>query len=241
MEIENNIIEKVYPRKNVLIRPYVSNIDILIIMVAKVPKPDWVLVEKLLLNCYKQKITPIICINKIDLMTDKEIEEFESPYLEDVKVVKISALKCEGFDELLELISGNVVCFAGQSAVGKTSLCNELLGMNCEIGELSKRIERGKNTTRQIEIYRLGDAKVVDTCGFSILTAIDIKYDELLYYYQDYIKLSVDCKYPNCTHTTEPNCGVRKAVESGIINKDRYDRYVTLYKELKENWRKKYE
>jgi ribosome biogenesis GTPase len=241
VEVEDCMIETVYPRKNQLIRPYVANIDTLLIIVAKKPEPDWVLVEKLLLNCHKQDIKPIICINKNDLLTEKEIIDWSKPFEDEIKTITVSAKDGSGIEELKELVKGQLVCLAGQSAVGKTSLLNILLNLSVEVGELSQRIQRGKNTTRHIEIYQFGTGKIVDTCGFSILESIDINYDDLKYYYDKFVELQDQCRYQNCSHTTEPYCAVKKAVDSGQINRQRYERYLILYKELKENWRKKYE
>lgn len=241
VEVVDGIIEKVYERKNQLVRPYVANIDTLLIIVAKKPEPDWILIEKLLLNCHKQKIRPIICVNKTDLLTYTEIEEWVEPYKNEIETVTVSALSGKGIDRLKEMIKGQLVCFAGQSAVGKTSILNAVCGKEYEVGELSKRIERGKNTTRHIEIYECGEIKVIDTCGFSILETLDVNYDELMYYYDSFVSKQNDCRYQNCTHTTEPDCAVIQAVEDGEINKERYARYLDLFKELKENWRKKYE
>jgi ribosome biogenesis GTPase len=241
VEIEDNIIEKVYERKNQLVRPYVANIDALLIVVALIPQPDWILIEKLLLNCHIQNIRPIICLNKTDLLTDKEIEKWCEPYKNEIEIVAVSALSGQGVSKLIDMIKGQLACFAGQSAVGKTSILNVICQKDCEVGELSKKIERGKNTTRHVEIHECNEVKVIDTCGFSILETVDIEYSELMYYYDSFVKVQDKCRYQNCTHTTEPDCAVKKGVASSQINKERYERYLELFKELKENWRTKYE
>lgn len=174
-------------------------------------------------------------------MTEEEISEFVLPYKGDVEIFCLSAKMGGGMEGFENFINSKTICFAGQSAVGKTSIINTLLGTDNKTGELSRKIERGRNTTRQVEIFRAGNAKIVDTCGFSILTAVDIKFDELPYYYNDYVNLAQGCKYPHCTHTLEPQCAIKDAVDKGKLNKERYNRYLTLFNELKENWRKKYE
>lgn len=151
--VDKNVIEKVEDRKNCLIRPYVSNIDVLIIVVAKVPEPDWLLVEKLLLNCHEEDIKPIICINKCDLLSKEELSKFIEPYKNDVDMLTISAKTGEGLEELKGYFEGKTLAFAGQSAVGKSSIINALSGENLEVGELSAKINRGKNTTRRVEIF----------------------------------------------------------------------------------------
>ena len=183
-------------------RPYVANIDTLIIVVALIPQPDWILIEKLLLNCHIQKIRPIICINKSDLLTDSEIEEWLKPYKDEIETVTVSSKTLQGVPSLIDMIKGQLACFAGQSAV---------------------------------------EAKIIDTCGFSILETVDVEYSELMYYYDSFVKLQSQCRFPNCTHTTEPQCAVKKGVNTGEINQQRYERYLDLFNELKENWRTKYE
>lgn len=224
-----------------LIRPYVANIDALLITVAPVPEPDWICVEKLILNCHYQSITPVLVLNKCDLVVGDKREEFLSPYKEDFDVFCVSAKTGEGMDELGDFIKGKLVCFAGQSAVGKSSIINALGVSALEVGELSKKIMRGKNTTRHIEIYDIAGGEVADTCGFSVSEHIDIKPEELTYYYDEFLEYRNACRYTNCTHTSEPGCAVKKAVEESKLNKARYSRYVTLYKALKESWKKKYD
>ena len=108
------------PRKNVLIRPYVCNIDCLVIVVAKVPTPDFLLVDKLILNCYMEKIEPILCYNKSDIASDEEIEKAFFPYKKEMHCIKTSVVDDSvGLKELYNNIDGKLVCFAGQSAVGK--------------------------------------------------------------------------------------------------------------------------
>jgi len=233
-------IEKVLPRRNALVRPYVANIDSAIIVIAPVPKPDYYLVDKIIVNCYKDKIEPIICVNKTDLLSEKEAEKLTNGY-EDIKRLYVSAEKGIGLTELLAEMRGRLTCLAGQSAVGKTSLLNALTGSDKAIGELSQRIERGKNTTRHTEIYALDNTTMlIDTCGFSLLE-LDIEPQELKLYYDEFVSQNENCRYTSCVHVTEPECAVKLAVERGEIDKARYDRYVELYNELKQKRSKRYE
>ena len=240
VDVENNVIEKVYPRKNVLIRPYVANVDELFIVIAPVPEPDWVLVEKLLLNCRKEGIKTSIVFNKCDLTSEEEISRLLAPYRRDASLFSVSAKKGVGVEALAEEISGKTVCFAGQSAVGKTSLVATLGKKDLLVGELSKRIKRGKNTTRAVEIYEFSGGYMVDTCGFSVAESIDIKPEDLIYYYEDFVKVQNLCKFSNCRHISEPGCAVKKMLEEGTFDKDRYERYVKLYTELTERRKKLY-
>ena len=238
--MDDGVITAVLPRKNEMIRPYVANIDALLIVVAPVPQPDWICVEKLILNCHHQKITPAIVFNKSDRVKKEEVDAFLSPYKEEFSTFAVSAETGEGLDALKAYIQGKLVCFAGQSAVGKSSLINALGGKNLEVGDVSKKIQRGKNTTRHVEIYDLAVGRAVDTCGFSVMDSVDIKYDELVYYYDEFLAYQSKCKYTNCTHTNEPFCAVKQAVADGELNEKRYERYVKLYSALKESWLKKY-
>ena len=244
-EIKNEkaIIDKVLPRKNVMIRPYVSNIDCLVIVVSKVPAPDWILVEKLILNCYIENIEPVLCYHKCELATIEEIEKAFSPYKNEISCIKTSIKDEEiGLKDLYKVIDGKLACFAGQSAVGKSSIINNILKKNVmETGELSQRIERCTKTTRHIEIFTYGKGSIIDTCGFSMMEFKKIKSEDLNYYYDDFVKAINKCQYRNCTHINEPKCEVKKQVELGNISKERYDRYVAIYKEIKEMEDKQYD
>lgn len=238
--MSDGVVTSLYQRRNELIRPYVANIDALIIVVAPMPKPDWICVEKLILNCHHQNIQPCIVVNKSDTVKNEELEEMLRPYFKDFETFAVSAKTGENLEKLKKFIKNKLVCFAGQSAVGKSSIINALGKKNLEVGELSKKILRGKNTTRHVEIYELGEGRAVDTCGFSVMNNVDLKYDELIYYYDEFLAFQGECRYTNCTHTNEPGCAVRREVDAGKLNKERYERYVKLFNALKESWRKKY-
>ena len=235
------VIEKILQRKNYMIRPYVANIDKAIILIANEPKPDMLLVDKIIINCYTQGIEPVLCYNKSDIADKKEIEEVFCDYKE-LKTLRMSAVDKDGIEELKLELKDSLVCFLGQSAVGKSSLLNTLLEEEkAEVGGLSEKIKRGKNTTRHIEIFEVLEGRIVDTCGFSMLECVDIKPEELCYYYDEYVHLAPLCKYSSCLHTVEPQCKVREEVEKGNLSKNRYDRYLTIFNELKEKARKKYD
>ena len=239
VEIDGEVIDNVYPRVNCMIRPYVANLDVLYITVAPEPEPDWNLVEKLLLNCHEQKITPVLVVNKCDLPIDRH--SMVEPYEKTVRTFVVSAKTGENLDELKAYSAGKLVCFCGQSAVGKSTIIGALGGVKLETGELSKRIKRGKNTTRHVEIYDFGKGQIVDTCGFSVMEGIDIEPEELVYYYDEFLPYQAKCRFDNCTHINEPACAVREAVKEGKVNALRYERYVTLYQQLKERRKKKYD
>ncbi len=224
-------IERVLPRLNSLTRPYVSNIDVAFIVVATEPYPDYLLVDKLIVSCFDSDIKPVIVVNKADLNSEVG-EEIEKDYGEHFKIYKVSALEGVGMEELLSEVEGKTVCLCGQSAVGKTTMLNAITGLNAKTGGLSK-IKRGRNTTRHIEMYRVGGGFIVDTCGFSLLDIEGVKAEELGLYYPEFDEGRGDCKFSTCTHIAEPDCKIKEDVNSGKISKSRYDRYKILFEELK--------
>ncbi len=230
------VVEEVKPRKNQLIRPYVSNIDVCFIVISPEPEPDFVLVDKIIINCLEQCITPVLVKNKDDL---RQIDTSE--YDGVVKQFICSALTGEGVGELVDFAKGKTVCFAGQSAVGKSSLINTILDSDLlEVGELAKKIKRGKNTTRKTEIFNLNGTYFVDTCGFSMLETVDVEPKDLRLYYDDFEAFRRECRFNSCTHTDEPDCAV-KAHVGKEIGEGRYQRYLEIYKELVERKENKYD
>ncbi len=223
-------IDDVKPRKNLLIRPYVSNVDYLLIVIAPLPEPDYVLLDKLLIYCIECDVTPIIVINKSDIESDL-LSYVTKVYCDQAKIYSVSANSGMGLDSLMTEVKGTV-CFAGQSAVGKTSLINKLLDLTMETGELSK-IQRGRNTTRHIEIFKYKDMEIVDTCGFSMYELTDFNEYDLYAYYPDFSSLG-SCRFSTCTHVNEPDCRVKECVQKGLLDKGRYERYLTIYKEIEE-------
>lgn len=231
------VIEEVLPRKNSLIRPYVANIDVCFIVVAPEPQPDFVLVDKIIVNCLRQDILPVLVKNKRDI-ADVDVSE----YTRVLDIVECSAETGLGTDVLAALAKGKTVCFAGQSAVGKSSLINAMLDAPVlEVGELAKKIKRGKNTTRRTEILSLKeDTYLVDTCGFSMLDAVDIPPEELRLYFDDMEEFRQNCRFNMCTHTAEPDCAVRAQIGKGV-GKGRYERYLAIFNELKQRQDEKFD
>ena len=235
-------IASIHERINNLVRPYVSNIDAIIICIAPVPAPDYLLVDKLLIGCIKENIEAIICINKIDMVDADFLAYVHRNYSDVASIVEVSATTGQGMDELGKAIYGKFVAFSGQSAVGKSSIINTLLDKHLEVGELSKKTLRGKHTTRYIEIFKVGgNTRIADTCGFSVLELPLIEPCELSEYFIDFEDTSKRCRFKGCSHINEPDCAVKVAVENGFISQERYDRYVKLYKDLEERWRNRYE
>lgn len=234
VECKNDVIEKVLERKNILIRPPLANVDTMIIVVAMEPKPDFLLVDKLLVFCTVKGIKPILCINKSDL-SESFVKDVEKIYKDVVDIVSISTLD-KSVLNLKKYIKG-VTALAGQSAVGKSSIINALLGKEIAVvGDFSKKVMRGKQTTRLVELYDLGNENyLADTAGFSKLSEelLIINENELKDYYPDFIKYAHMCKYKSCQHLKLDDCGVVKAVSEGKISKIRYENYKILRENIK--------
>ena len=232
-------INSVYQRKNLLIRPPVANLDKMFIVVAPSPKPDFVLVDKILIYCYINKIKPYLIINKSDMASDDFVDGIEKDYSSFVEIIKVSAK-----DNILQSLENEIdgVCaLAGQSAVGKSSIINSLFDENVsEVGNLSKKIERGKQTTRIVSLYKIGRGFLADTAGFSLLDLnmiSDIEKDELSSFYPDFLEARSKCKYRSCLHEGG-DCGIIKYVKEGKISQNRYLNYLKILNEIKNS--KKY-
>jgi ribosome biogenesis GTPase len=227
------IIDKILPRKNQLIRPPIANVDIAIVVVASVsPEVSLIALDKLLVNVLKEKVKPVICVNKIDLDDGKTFKMIKQQY-SVFDVIGVSAKTGEGIDKLKNYIQGRISVFAGQSGVGKSSILNCLIpGANLKVGEISKKIERGRHTTRVVELLRAGeDTYIADTPGFSSIEIIGLLRHELKYYYPEFYDFE-GCKFPGCNHIFEPECLVKAAVTEKKINFERYERYKQIFMQL---------
>lgn len=232
-------------RNNCLVRPPIANLEKLFILVSPKPEPDLILVDKLLIYAIQNDLIPYIVLNKSDMADMSFIQEIIDQYAPVVqKVIVVSAKEQKNLEELRNELKDSFSAFAGQSAVGKSTLLNNLFeGLNLRTNDLSK-IERGKHTTRQCEIFSFEDGiKIADTVGFSMLDLKEIEPLDLHTYYIEFDNYAEDCKFKNCTHINESNktCGVIKALNDNLISKNRFDRYVNIYTELKEIWERKYD
>lgn len=242
---ETGYLLSIEARKNELIRPMVANIDKLFIVVsASKPAVDLLLVDKLLLCCEKLRIEPVLIINKCDDADAAAIDGIRKEYsLTGYRIYTVSAVTGDGIEALRSELEGSVVCFAGQSAVGKSSLLNALIpGMKLEVGELSRKTERGRHTTRHAELIPIGNGgAVLDTPGFSLLENIECEPEEIKNLYPELRRHVFECRFSGCLHISEPGCAVKEEIVGRDFDSERYNRYVRLVKEAMENRKHKYE
>jgi ribosome biogenesis GTPase len=234
-------IERIAPRRSRLTRPYVANVDMVVAVCAPGPLPDWLLVDKLMVQCRKLGIPFYVCATKCDVAEDGWARRVAAEYAPVADgVLETSVVTGEGVEALRALLKGKFSCFAGQSGMGKTSLLNALSGGDSgAVGALGARNARGKNTTRHVEAYKLeAGTYVLDTPGFSLMD-LDVPPEELCLYYADMTAVGRDCFFQPCTHRRETGCAVRAAVGDGTLNRARYERYVRLYQMLAAQQQKK--
>ena len=234
-------IVKILPRRSELIRPAVANIDqALVIFAAREPKPNLSLLDRFLVIMEKQDVPVIICFNKQDLCDEEEVGRLKEIYEAcGYPVVLASAKQGEGIEEIKSLLRGKTTTVAGPSGVGKSSLTNLLQNeVQMETGEISKKLGRGRHTTRHSQIIQIEeDTWLYDTPGFTSFYVEEIEKEELRFYFREFFKYEGTCRFQGCTHTHEPGCMVKNALEEGKISKERYENYLELYGELKETRR----
>lgn len=227
-------IDKIYERSSMLIRPAVANINQLIIVAAlRSPEPHTALIDNFLVLGACSGIETIICFNKADLPHSDEILDVyrKAGY----RVLSTSVKTGEGIKSLKELLKGKISAFAGNSGVGKSSLLNALgAPESLETGRVSEKIQRGRHTTRHVEIIELdGGALALDTPGFSSFDMPPVKAQNLQECFIEFEPYIGGCRFRGCAHISEPGCAVLEAVECGKISKMRHDNYKEMYSELK--------
>lgn len=231
---KGNLIE-IKERKSFLIRPAVANPDqALIVFAGAKPAPNLNLLDKFLTMMEIKRIPVAIAISKSDLADEAKLTELREIYSPHYKVIEISVKEELGLGEVKDYLRGKFTVLAGPSGVGKSTLTNYLAPeANMETGEISRKIERGKQTTRHAELFYIGDGGYIcDTPGFGSLELFDVDKKELKDYFPDFLDYVKDCKFNGCIHIGERDCGVKTALSEGKISESRYKNYKLIYEEL---------
>ncbi len=236
-ENAENTIDAIGERKNFLTRPPVSNIDNLIIVVSTVePKPSTLVIDKIIAAAEFNGIEPVIVISKADLSSADALYGIYTKA--GFKTIVVSNKDRSGVDSVKSVLKGKTSAFTGNSGVGKTSLINNLCpDLNLETAQISKKLGRGRHTTRQAELFSACGGYIVDTPGFSSFELEGknlIKKDELCHCFREFNDYLGSCKFTSCTHTCDKGCAIVKAVEDGIISPSRHQSYIELYNSVKD-------
>ncbi|MDO4622082.1 MAG: ribosome small subunit-dependent GTPase A [Eubacteriales bacterium] len=237
-------VVKILPRSNELIRPAVANVDQAMVFFAlRSPDPEGALLDRFLIMMERQSVPVFVCFNKKDLVADGEAEHWRRIYEScGYDVCLISAGNEEGTEEVRKRLLGKTTVVAGPSGAGKSTLTNLMQdGVRMETGELSRKLKRGKNTTRHSELLQVADnTYFCDTPGFTSLDLPGMEPEDLQQYFPEFAPYEADCKFQHCSHMHEPVCGVKDALAEGKIAKERYENYCRFYEELQELKRRKY-
>lgn len=240
---EGNLI-KICPRTSELIRPAAANVDqALVIFAVRQPDPNLDLLDRFLVAMEQQQVPAVICFNKTDLETEEQIRQLQQVY-EDCgyRVLTVSAKEQKGIRQIREILEGKTTVVAGPSGVGKSSITNLLQQeISMETGEISRKLGRGKHTTRHAQLIRIGmRTYLMDTPGFSSLTVGGMEKETLRQYFPEFHPYEGSCRFQGCVHIHEPGCAVKAALEDGKLDEGRYANYVSFFEELKEKEKRRY-
>lgn len=231
------VIEKVLPRKNSIVRPALANIDRLVIVSSIIsPSPNTLIIDKMIATAVKKNIEPMLVISKTDLDSPDGLYKIYSN--SGINTLCFSSKDFNADELKSRILTNGITAFTGNSGVGKSTLLNAMFpGIAAETGDISKKLGRGRHTTRTVELYKTDSGYVADTPGFSTVDLQRyeiIKKDELAGCFTEFEPYLDDCRFTSCSHTKEIGCAVLRAVEEGKIEKSRHQSYVTMYNEVKD-------
>ncbi len=235
-------VKELLQRRSELVRPNVANVDqALLLFAVTSPAPSYNMLDRFLISMQRRNVPIVLCFNKTDLAGEEMLSELKSIYGQcGCRLLFISTKAPETMEELRGVLNDRTTVVTGPSGAGKSSLINTLCPeARMETGELSRKIARGKNTTRHVELLQAGrNTFLVDTPGFTSLYLLDVAPEELKGFYPEFAPYQDKCRFQGCNHLMEPDCAVKKAVKKGAISKVRYTSYTEIYEELKD--RKQY-
>jgi ribosome biogenesis GTPase len=229
------IINEIHPRKNNFTRPPIANVDCLVIVMAvKKPEPNLTIMDRFLVMAEFYHTDILICINKIDLVEEEELKIYREIYEPIYPMVFVSGKTGQGIQLLKNYLKGRVSALTGPSGVGKSTLLNMMESRDiATVGEIGRKSQRGKHTTRHVELFDIeGGGMLFDTPGFTSLDVMDAEERELAFLYPEMVPYIGGCRYDNCRHLSEPDCRIREAVEDGKIHKSRYGSYMDQIYEI---------
>ena len=240
---EHGWLEEILPRKTECLRPPVANVTMLVIVLAPVPEPDMLLADRQISRALIQGMDVAIVVNKSDLDPDLAGRIRREYAAAGIPVFGVSALRQTGLQKVRdEMASGGLCCLTGQSGAGKSTLLNALLDLNLETGNISRKISRGKNTTRHTELIEKNGLRVMDTAGFNLLEAENaLEPEKLKERWPEFAAYEGKCRFRECLHDREPGCAVTEAARRGEISEERLGRSRQLLAEAREVWRERYD
>lgn len=232
------VIEEILPRRSQIIRPPLSNLDVLVFVSSVCePRPNLLLLDEFIAIAEFKKIIPVVVFTKIDKQDSTDLAKLYRDA--GLTVFEVNNLTGEGSEEVKAFLEGKLSAFTGNTGVGKSSLMNRIFPeLKLETNEISEKLGRGKHTTRHVQLYKLEKGGyIADTPGFSSFDTnrYDIIYkDELADCFCDFREYLGKCRFPNCSHTKENGCAVIEAVNEGKIARSRHESYINMYEQAKQ-------
>lgn len=236
--VSGGVISEIGERKNYLIRPPLANLDQLIFIVSTVsPSPNYLILDKFIAIAEYKGIEPVVVITKTDLGDSSDLQAVYGAI--GIKIMEVDYSDESSIDAVRELLSGKISAFTGNSGAGKSTLLNAVDStLNIPTGEISKKLGRGRHTTRHAELYKLnGGGYIADTPGFSTFETARydiIRKEELAGCFREFEGITNNCRFRDCSHTCEKGCAVLEAVKNGDIPKIRHESYCAMYDEAKQ-------